>query len=83
MLRTLLLSVLALGSLTSVARADPCEAVPEKGPTPPHLRSGAQFAGRVVYIGDAPPCDGARPMAWFIQAFVSLALTAYAPSILT
>jgi micrococcal nuclease len=36
----------------SAANADPCEAIPDKGPMPASLRPGARFAGPVVYIGD-------------------------------
>jgi micrococcal nuclease len=39
-------------SVAAVARADPCKAVPDRGPTPAHLRPGRAFAGPVVYVGD-------------------------------
>lgn len=33
--------------------ADPCEAIPKKGPAPPeYVRRGAVFSGPVVYVGD-------------------------------
>jgi len=37
----------------SPALADPCKAIPDKGPTPPEVRAGAVFNGPVVYVGDA------------------------------
>jgi endonuclease YncB( thermonuclease family) len=36
----------------SAALADPCEAIPQKGPMPSYLHRGAEFSGPVVYIGD-------------------------------
>jgi micrococcal nuclease len=38
--------------LASAALADPCEAIPQNGPMPPYLDSGASFSGPVVYVGD-------------------------------
>lgn len=34
------------------ALADPCTAVPDRGPTPEWLRSGRTFSGPVTYVGD-------------------------------
>ena len=42
----------ALALLATPALADPCEAIPERGPMPPYLRSGATFSGPVTYVGD-------------------------------
>lgn len=42
-------AVLALGT---AAHADPCKAIPDRGPLPPYLHQGAQFSGPVVYVGD-------------------------------
>lgn len=36
----------------SWALADPCKAIPDKGPAPFWLRQGAKFAGPVPYVGD-------------------------------
>src|SRR5690606_39786472 len=41
------LIVLAAGP----ALADPCTAVPDRGPTPEWLRSGRTFSGPVTYVG--------------------------------
>jgi micrococcal nuclease len=34
------------------ALADPCKAIPDKGPLPAYLHRGAKFSGQVAYIGD-------------------------------
>jgi endonuclease YncB( thermonuclease family) len=34
------------------ALADPCRAVPQKGPMPPGLAQGERFSGPVVHVGD-------------------------------
>jgi len=34
------------------AKADPCRAIPDRGPMPGYLRPGATFSGPVVYVGD-------------------------------
>lgn len=44
----LLLALAASGS----ALADPCKAVPDRGPTPAHLQPGSSFQGPVSYVGD-------------------------------
>jgi micrococcal nuclease len=36
----------------SIARADPCDLIPERGPMPAEVRSGQAFSGPVVYVGD-------------------------------
>lgn len=41
-----------LVGLTSQAHADPCSAIPGRGPAPTFLRPGSAFSGPVVYIGD-------------------------------
>lgn len=38
--------------LAGVAHADPCKAIPDQGPMPRYLFSGASFTGPVVYVGD-------------------------------
>lgn len=51
MLRSAALA-LAVWGIAGVAAADPCKAIPDKGPMPPHLASGRTFSGPVVYVGD-------------------------------
>ena len=43
-----------LGALTTAtaAKADPCKAIPDRGPMPSYLHRGAHFSGPVVYVGD-------------------------------
>ncbi len=36
----------------SVALADPCKAIPDKGPMPAFLKPGSTFSGPVTYVGD-------------------------------
>jgi endonuclease YncB( thermonuclease family) len=43
---------LAAWSVAGAALADPCKAIPDKGPMPPLLASGRTFSGPVVYVGD-------------------------------
>ena len=44
---------LTLGLLPlSAALADPCKAIPDRGPMPPQLAPGSRFAGPVAYVGD-------------------------------
>lgn len=42
----------AICAMASAARADPCKAIPDNGPMPEYLHSGATFVGRVIYVGD-------------------------------
>jgi micrococcal nuclease len=47
--------LLAAGVLTSApapALADPCRAVPQKGPMPASLAKGERFSGPVMHVGD-------------------------------
>lgn len=58
---------LALGALACPALADPCKAVPERGPTPAHLRPGSTFSGRVVHVIDGDGlcvASGLGPNNW-------------------
>lgn len=54
--------------IATPALADPCKAVPDKGPAPAWLARGATFAGPVVYVGDGDGlCVDARgvgPGGW-------------------
>lgn len=34
------------------AKADPCKAIPDRGPMPAYLARGSSFSGPVVYVGD-------------------------------
>ncbi len=45
-------TLLALCAGAGPAAADPCDAVPDKGPLPAYLAAGRSFAGPVVYVGD-------------------------------
>lgn len=49
------------------AAADPCRAVPDRGPTPDYLAPGQSFSGPVVYVGDGDSLCvdvGGGPDAW-------------------
>ena len=51
----------------SAAAADPCKAIPDRGPMPPELAPGRVFAGPVVYVGDGDSLCvalGAAPDGW-------------------
>jgi micrococcal nuclease len=39
-------------SFATTALADPCKAIPDKGPMPAHLKPGSTFSGPVTYVGD-------------------------------
>ena len=39
-------------ALAAPALADPCKAIPDRGPLPAYLARGSIFSGPVVYIGD-------------------------------
>lgn len=50
-----------------LAVADPCKAMPDKGPMPAHLRSGKTFSGPVTYVGDGDSlcvATGRGPQTW-------------------
>ena len=51
----------------SGAHADPCTAIPDRGPLPGYLRPGTPFSGPVVYVGDGDSlcvATGPGPGAW-------------------
>lgn len=52
MTRPAILAALALLALPCLAHADPCTAIPDKGPSPAWLKRGAVFSGTVRYVGD-------------------------------
>lgn len=39
-------------ALASPALADPCKAIPDRGPMPAYLSPGSTFSGPVTYVGD-------------------------------
>ncbi|GGL35791.1 thermonuclease family protein [Caulobacter rhizosphaerae] len=47
----LLVSTALLGQ-AGKALADPCKAIPDRGPAPSYLRPGSAFSGPVTYVGD-------------------------------
>lgn len=62
-----LMMILAGLAVASAAHADPCKAIPDKGPMPAVLRRGATFAGPVVYVGDGDSlcvAVGSGPERW-------------------
>lgn len=42
----------AMAACAAPALADPCKAVPDRGPAPRFVAKGVKFAGPVVYVGD-------------------------------
>ena len=42
----------ALVFAASPVLADPCKAIPDRGPMPTHLAKGKTFSGPVTYVGD-------------------------------
>lgn len=46
------LALLAMGTISTPALADPCEAAPRSGPVPDWLKPGRLLEGPVVYVGD-------------------------------
>lgn len=59
--------VTALVLVATAAAADPCKAIPDNGPLPSYLRPGAEFSGRVAYVGDGDSlciAQGVSPSAW-------------------
>ena len=66
---TRLTACLTLGAcaIAAPALADPCKAIPDRGPMPTYLRKGAVFSGPVRYVGDGDSlCVGASadPATW-------------------
>lgn len=58
-----------LGALTTAtaAKADPCKAIPDRGPMPSYLHRGAHFSGPVIYVGDGDSlcvAVGSGPANW-------------------
>lgn len=62
-----LLAGFGLAAFATSATADPCKAIPDKGPMPANLHRGAEFGGPVVYVGDGDGlcvAVGAGPGNW-------------------
>ena len=62
----LALAAFSLG-VGAVARADPCKAIPDRGPMPAYLHRGASFKGPVTYVGDGDSlcvAVGREPADW-------------------
>jgi endonuclease YncB( thermonuclease family) len=52
----------ALAMAGGAALADPCTAIPDRGPAPAWIRPGATFSGSVPYVGDGDSiCIGQGP----------------------
>ena len=67
MLRPLLAGLVILSLSAVAAHADPCTAIPEKGPMPAALKRGATFSGKVTYVGDGDSlcvATGPRKTEW-------------------
>lgn len=65
--RCLTLAAVLTASLAAPALADPCKAIPDRGPAPGYLSPGSSFSGPVVYIGDGDSlcvAVGLLPSAW-------------------
>lgn len=59
---TLVLTFMTGAFAAGAARADPCKAIPDRGPLPAGLARGAVFSGPVVYVGDGDSlCVGLGP----------------------
>ncbi len=65
-MRSLILGA-GLALMATAALADPCTAIPDKGPMPSYLATGRTFTGSVVYVGDGDSLCvalGLDPMQW-------------------
>lgn len=61
------MSFCVVSMFTGSALADPCKAIPDRGPAPESLRQGATFSGPVVYVGDGDSlciAMGEGPQRW-------------------
>jgi micrococcal nuclease len=67
MTRHVLILGFGLSLIAGAALADPCKAIPDKGPMPAFLHRGAVFSGPVTYVGDGDGlcvAVGAAPDQW-------------------
>jgi endonuclease YncB( thermonuclease family) len=58
---------LVLLAISTPALADPCKAIPDRGPAPAWLSPGVRFSGPVTYVGDGDSlcvATGAGPANW-------------------
>ena len=56
-----------LAMVATPALADPCKAIPDKGPMPAYLAKGRAFSGPVAYVGDGDMicvATGRGPQNW-------------------
>lgn len=51
-MRVAMVGAAACLAFAAPALADPCKAIPDKGPTPAYLAKGRTFSGPVTYVGD-------------------------------
>lgn len=51
--RPILYLATAVAFVGGPALADPCKAIPDRGPMPSYLAKGKTFSGPVTYVGDA------------------------------
>lgn len=71
-------SAVVAGTMASLCAAtttlaDPCKAIPDKGPMPAFLKPGSTFSGPVTYVGDGDSlCVAVRPsQAEWVEVRVS------------
>jgi micrococcal nuclease len=60
--RLAIIAAAVLALTATEAHADPCQAIPDKGPAPSWIKPGAEFTGQVRYVGDGDSlCVGSSP----------------------
>jgi micrococcal nuclease len=65
--KTICSAVVASLCAATAALADPCKAIPDRGPMPAHLKPGSTFSGPVSYVGDGDSlcvAVGPSPAEW-------------------
>lgn len=63
----LILAAIAFAVISTPALADPCKAIPDRGPMPAYLHRGSTFSGPVTYVGDGDSlcvAVGPGPQNW-------------------
>ena len=50
--RAIMVGVMLSLGFAATALADPCKAIPDRGPMPDYLSPGSTFSGPVAYVGD-------------------------------
>lgn len=66
-MRYALACIAAVCAVSTAAAADPCKAIPDRGPLPPYLSRGSPFTGPVSYVGDGDSlcvAIGPGPQNW-------------------